>query len=235
MSRKIQKLTKIIDMMHEYRTTYPGNPFHNNKWREIFQESLLNVVYKSGFELYPAGTGPDIKNDRLGIKNGELKGAETKTQSLSDKEGMRWGLDKMNDPIKQDSVYDVEFWCFSAFRGSKIFVSFIIPHDNENGRLRLHNLFKEKIDALDALIEQCEAENRRLPRDDIAISLSEMLTFQDDEVVVIINNKIESMTDYKHLVNQKLLYSDAIKDNVMEYSTAQDRHNDSVFNQDENT
>ena len=211
---QLQLIRTVLRKREKLREELGFDALYNNKHREILQEDLLNRCFHNGFMLTSKCHGADIVNKTMNIVNGELKGAicgkcgEHNRKKLSEKENMFWGSDKMNDPIKRDQIYDNDFWCFTGFYKEEPVVSFIIS--NKDGLSRLHKLFDLKIISFIELEQKCKRLDKRVPRDHIQISLSDLLTFNDKELTVIVNDQTILMSEYKELINKNTLYSDFI-------------------------
>lgn len=175
-------------LSNEQRNKYGKDPCYNNHWRAYFQKRQLIDAFNLQDEpiLDPNGsTGADFLIKELGIYNGEMKGEWMDNKRLTLKSLGNVRFDKQNDRIRRKAIYDYDSLIYSQFKRSGNFVFSVIIVGLDKMKL-IHPLIEDAQSKKLVEINLCESIDKRLPRDDIKISVLKLIHLLKNQDMTII-------------------------------------------------
>jgi hypothetical protein len=194
-----EMIMAILNLINNYKNKYGKDPLYNNYYRQVLQANQL-VDFFGGDQrdvIIKEWSGEiDIVIECMNIHNGEMKGIWHDKKKITKKNLGKMRFDKQDNEHRRNAIYLYDFFMFSAFARLGLIKYSIWTWATK----KLHPLIKIYQEDKLKEIEKYKSMNKRLPRDDIAIKVLDVINVLDNEDLFIIYND-------KQITKEEFLWS----------------------------
>ena len=191
------EVLKRIDEINQLIKGTSLNPFDNYNYRVWGMKRLLeeNDIF-SNISISSRRTGKDAFADDF--ENIEFKSCSFNTVKLTGSSAGKMVFDKQNDPLRREETLKYNAFVHGSFKGTGAMPKALFVFKSKNSIEIINEIIKT---LQKEFVEKWnrDHENSRRGRDDIAISIKEIINTIDDEndVVIFIEGKKVSLKSYK--------------------------------------
>jgi hypothetical protein len=179
-----------------------NNLIDNYGYRELTAIRDL-IEHLPSIKKTPGRTGDDASALIEGYTKLELKSGTTKGKTLTLKNFAQLKFDKQNESVRREAIFKYDGFGLSVFEYYKPYptATVFVPKEHVS---KIHPVFKEKQRLILETFERKRSEGKNIGRDDIGISLKEILEVVREENLIcwLRGNRIDSK-DFFHKLNNK--------------------------------
>jgi hypothetical protein len=199
-----QRLVEAFRLLKEVVDETGINLIDNYGYRELTSLRDLKELLPS-IKKTPGRTGDDANALEEGYLKFELKSGTCKFKTLTLKNFAQLKFDKQNEAIRREAIFKYDGFGLSVFEYYKPYPTATIFISKDHVQ-KLHPVFKQKqIDIL-AVFERKRIEGKNIGRDDIGITLAEIVNAVGEENLVcwLHGKQIPSVEFFRQLNNKEI-------------------------------
>jgi hypothetical protein len=197
-----QRLVEAFRLLKEVVDETGINLIDNYGYRELTSlrdiKELLPSIKKT-----PGRTGDDANALEEGYFKFEFKSGTCKGRTLTLTNFAQLKFDKQNEAVRREAIFKYDGFGLSVFEYYKPYptATVFVPKEHVS---KIHPVFKEKQRLILETFERKRSEGKNIGRDDIGISLKEILEVVGEENLIcwLRGNRIDSK-DFFHKLNNK--------------------------------
>jgi len=183
------------------------NLIDNYSYREFTSladiQELLPSVKKT-----PGRTGDDASAIEEGYKSLELKSGTCRAKTLTENNFAQLKFDKQNESVRREAIFKYDGFGLSVFEYYEPYPTATIFVSKDHVE-KLHPVFKEKQSDKLAVFERKRAEGKNIGRDDIGITLKDIVNSVGEENLIcwLYGKRINSVEFFRRLRNKEIKLS----------------------------
>lgn len=196
------KLEEAFRLLKEVVDETGVNLIDNYGYREL--TTLENIKeLMPGVKKVKGRTGDDATGE--GYSSLELKSGTIKGKTLSLKNFAQIKFDKQNEEVRREAIFKYDGFALSVFEYYKPYPSAIIFVSKEHVQ-KLHSIFRQKQADILTIFERKRSEGKNIGRDDIGITLSEIVNAVGEENLIcwLRGKRIDSIEFFRKLNNKEI-------------------------------
>lgn len=199
-----ENLTEAFKLLKKVADQTGVNLIDNYGYREITSISDIKNHLPS-IKKTPGRTGDDASAETEGYYKLELKSGTCKGKTLTIKNFAQIKFDKQNEQTRRDAIFKYDGFGLSVFEYYKPFpvATVFVPKDHVP---KLHKVFREKQETILKVFEKKRNEGKNIGRDDISISLTEIINAVGTENLIcwLRGKQIPSAEFFSKLSNKEI-------------------------------
>ena len=197
-----EKLKEAFRLLKEVVDETGINLIDNYGYRELTSlrdiKELLPSIKKT-----PGRTGDDASALEEGYSKFEFKSGTCKAKTLTLKNFAQLKFDKQNEAVRREAIFAYDGFGLSVFEYYKPYPTATIFISKDHVQ-KLHQVFKQKQTDILAIFEKKRNEGKNIGRDDIGITLAEIINAVGEKNLVCwLHGKQIPSAEFFHKLNNK--------------------------------